>query len=153
MMGGDRSSAGRVRLRRLEAGDLDAVHLLLSNWDVVRYMLLPLCSREESGKFLRDAMAEHASPAWRSVVRAVVDADSGRLIGLGGVPILLGAEQGELWYLLDPGCWGRGPGACFAGQLAALGFGELKIHGEWKDCFLYAMLSEEWESKERAAAP
>ena len=29
----------------------------------------------------------------------------------------------------------------------------LKIHGEWKDCFLYAMLREEWESKERAAAP
>jgi hypothetical protein len=25
----------------------------------------------------------------------------------------------------------------------------LKIHGEWKDCFLYAMLREEWESKER----
>src|ERR1035441_10855305 len=55
-------------------------------------MLLPLCSREESGKFLRDAMDEHVSPAWRPVVRAVVDADSGRLIGLGGVAILLGAE-------------------------------------------------------------
>jgi hypothetical protein len=29
----------------------------------------------------------------------------------------------------------------------------LKIHGEWKDCFLYAVLREEWESKDRAAAP
>ena len=28
-----------------------------------------------------------------------------------------------------------------------------KIHGEWKDCFLYAMLREEWEFTERAAAP
>jgi hypothetical protein len=67
-MGDDRSSPGRVRLRRLQTGDLEAVHLLLSNWDVVRYMLLPLCSCEESGKFLRDAMDEHVSPAWRSVV-------------------------------------------------------------------------------------
>ncbi len=187
-MGDEQSSARVPRLRRLEAGDLDAVHLLPSNWDVVRYMLLPLCSREESAKFLRDAMDEHASPAWRSVVRAVADADSGRLVGLSGIAILLGAEEGELWYLLDPACWGRGLGACCARQLAALGFGELqlhriwatclpenpasgrvlekvgmrkegflrshlKIHGEWKDCFLYAMLREEWESKERAAAP
>jgi hypothetical protein len=67
-MGGEQSTAGGVRLRRLQAGDLDAVHLLLSNWQVVRYMLLPLCSRAESGKFLRDAMDEHVSPAWRSVV-------------------------------------------------------------------------------------
>ena len=183
----DSSSADLLRLRPLEATDLDAVHLLLSSWDVVRYMLLPLCSREESQKFLRDAMDEHASPAWRSVVRAVVDADSGRLIGLGGIAILLGAEEGELWYLLDPACWGQGLGTCCAGQLAALGFGELqlhrvwatclpenpasgrvlekiamrkegflrshlKIHGEWKDCFLYAMLREEWEFRERAPA-
>jgi RimJ/RimL family protein N-acetyltransferase len=28
-----------------------------------------------------------------------------------------------------------------------------KIHGEWKDCFLYAMLREEWESRERVVAP
>jgi RimJ/RimL family protein N-acetyltransferase len=187
-MGGEKSTAGCTRLRRLEAGDLDAVHLLLSNWDVVRYMLLPLCSREDSGKFLRDSMDEHASPAWRSVVRAVVDANSGQLIGLGGVAILLGAEEGEFWYLLNPACWGRGLGACCARQLAALGFGELqlhriwatclpenpasgrvlekvgmrkegflkshlKIHGEWKDSFLYAMLREEWESKERVAPP
>ena len=55
-------------MRRLETGDLETVHLLLSNWEVVRYMLLPLCSCEESGKFLRDAMDEHVSPAWRSVV-------------------------------------------------------------------------------------
>jgi hypothetical protein len=92
-MGGEPSTAGGVRLRRLQAGDLEAVHLLLSNWEVVRYMLLPLCSCEESGKFLRDAMDEHVSPAWRSVVRAVVDADSGRLIALGGVAILLGWES------------------------------------------------------------
>ncbi|MGA2266947.1 MAG: GNAT family protein [Bryobacteraceae bacterium] len=186
-MGDDLSSAPRVRLRRLEAADLDALHLLLSNWNVVRYMLLPLCSREESEKFLRDAMDEEASPAWRSVVRAFVDAESGRLVGLGGVVILRGTEEGELWYLLDPACWGRGLGACCAGQLVALGFGELqlhrvwatslpenpasgrvlertgmrqegflrkhlKIHGEWKDCFLYAILREEWESQQRSPA-
>jgi len=73
-------------------------------------------------------MDEQASPAWRSVVRAVVDADSGRLIGLGGVAILLGAE----------------------GRLSQE---PPQIHGEWKDCFLYAMLREEWESRERVVAP
>ena len=41
-----------VRLRILESGDIDAVHALISRQDVVRYMLLPLCSRDDSEKFL-----------------------------------------------------------------------------------------------------
>jgi len=45
-----------VSLRNLEPGDIDAVHALLSRMDVVRHMLLPLCSRDESEKFLRDAL-------------------------------------------------------------------------------------------------
>jgi hypothetical protein len=36
-----------IKLRRLELSDLDAVHALISRMDVVRHMLLPLCSREE----------------------------------------------------------------------------------------------------------
>jgi hypothetical protein len=47
-----------VRLRNLELGDIDAVHALISRRDVVRHMLLPLCSREESEKFLRDSLLE-----------------------------------------------------------------------------------------------
>jgi hypothetical protein len=47
-----------VKLRRLESSDLDAVHALISRVDVVRYMLLPVCSRKDSEQFLQDAILE-----------------------------------------------------------------------------------------------
>lgn len=66
-----------VRLRSLESGDIDAVHGLISRMDVVRHMLLPLCSLEESEKFLRDSILESPSDPWRSIVRAIIDSPRG----------------------------------------------------------------------------
>jgi len=164
-------------LRKLDPGDLDSVHALLSRMDVVRYMLFPLCSRAESEKFVRDSIAESPDDPWRSVVRAIVE--DGALVGLCGVAILRGSEEGEIWYLLDPSCWSRGIATHAARQLLRLGFAELglhrlwasclpenpasvrvlekaglrkegflvrnlKIHGEWRSSFLYAILADEW---------
>ena len=168
-----------VRLRPLEPGDLDAVHALISRMDVVRHMLLPLCSREESEKFLRDSLLESPSEPWRSIVRAISEDPRGDLVGLCGVVILRGAEEGEIWYLVEPESWGKGIATGAARRLLDFGFGELelhriwatclpenpgsarvlekagmrkegflvdnlKIHGVWKSCFLYAMLADEW---------
>ena len=167
-------------LRKLEPGDADAVHALLSCMDVVRYMLFPLCSREESEKFLRDSLAESPDDAWRSVARAIVS-ETGELVGLCGVAILRGAEEGEIWYLVNPACWGRRIATEAGRQLLRMGFLELglhrlwatclpenpasarvleklgmrkegfqvenlKIHGEWKSSYLYAMLAREWRA-------
>lgn len=90
-----------VQLRRLQPGDLDAVHALTSRMDVVRYMLLPVCSREESEKFVRDAIGESPSEPCRSVVRAIFEPPTGAVVGLCGVVILRGAEEGEIWYLVE----------------------------------------------------
>src|ERR1035438_325602 len=89
-----------VTLRRLEPADLDRVHALISRMDVVRYMLLPLCSREESEKFLRDSLLESPSDPWRSIVRAIGDGLRGDLVGLCGFVVPRGAEEGEIWYLV-----------------------------------------------------
>jgi len=174
-----------VTLRKLQLGDLDAVHALISRMDVVRYMLLPVCSREESEKFLRDSLQESPSEPWRSVVRAVSDSALGDLIGLCGVVVLRGAQEGEIWYLVSPKWWRKGIATEAVKKLLDLGFGELglhrmwatclpenpasahvlekagmrregflvknlKIHGEWKSSYLYAMIEEEWG---RAASP
>jgi len=123
-----------VKLRTLEWGDIDAVHALVSRMDVVRHMLLPLCSREESEKFLRESLADPPSSPWRSIVRAISDCPSGNPVGLCGVAILRGAEEGEIWYLVDPQFWGRGIATEGARQLLDLGFGELALHRIWATC-------------------
>ncbi len=123
-----------VKLRRLEWDDIDAVHALVSRMDVVRHMLLPVCSPAESEKFLRDALLESPSDPWRSIVRAIGDCSSRRLVGLCGVVILRGAEEGEMWYLVAPESWGRGIGTEATKQLLDYGFGELGLHRIWATC-------------------
>jgi RimJ/RimL family protein N-acetyltransferase len=123
-----------VRLRNLEPGDIDAVHALISRMDVVRHMLLPLCSREESEEFLRDSLLESPSSAWRSIVRAISDNPRGDLVGLCGVAILRGAEEGEIWYLVEPESWGKGLATEAVKRLLDFGFGELGLHRIWATC-------------------
>jgi ribosomal-protein-alanine N-acetyltransferase len=123
-----------IRLRSLDPGDIDAVHALISRMDVVRHMLLPLCSREESEKFLRDSLLESPSDPWRSIVRAVSDSLRGDLVGLCGVVILRGAEEGEIWYLVAPESWGKGIATEAAKRLLDFGFGELGLHRIWATC-------------------
>jgi len=166
-----------VALRRLEWSDHEKAHELLSDWTVVRYMLLPLCSKQDSEKFVRQALNEAEGAPWRSIVRAIIDG-SGEFVGLCGIAILQGAAEGEIWYLVAPGHWGRGLATGAAAALIEFGFKELglhriwasclpenpasarvlekagmrregfcrknlKIHGEWKDSYLYAILAEE----------
>ena len=123
-----------VNLRKLQPDDLDALHALTSRMDVVRYMLLPVCSREESEKFLRDSLQESPYEPWRSVVRAISDPVAGDLIGLCGVAILRGAQEGEIWYLVNPAWWGRGIATEAVRKLLDLGFGELGLHRIWATC-------------------
>jgi [ribosomal protein S5]-alanine N-acetyltransferase len=103
---------------------------------VVRHMLLPLCSREESEKFLRDSLLESPSDPWRSIMRAISTGDGppGDLVGLCGVAILRGAEEGEIWYLVAPESWGQGIATAAAKHLLDLGFGELGLHRIWATC-------------------
>jgi RimJ/RimL family protein N-acetyltransferase len=166
------------KLRPVTWNDLDPIHELLSNWDVVRYMLFPLCSREETERFLHETIDEPVVAAWQSSVRAIAGPSSD-LVGLCGIAILRGSEEGEIWYLVNPACQGQGLATAAVAELIELGFKELhlhriwasclpgnpasvrvleklglrreglrirnlKIHGEWRDSYLYAILAEEW---------
>ena len=97
-------------------------------------MLLPLCSREESEKFLRDSLLESPSDPWRSIVRAITDYASGDIIGLCGMVVLRGPEEAEVWYLVKPESWGNGVATGAVRQLLDFGFGELGLHRVWATC-------------------
>jgi len=168
-----------IQLRKLEWSDSDGVYELLSRLDVVRYMRFPVCSREESEQFLRDSRAESDSAAGTSIVRAICDCSGGGLVGLCGLAMVRGPEEGEIWYLLAREEWGKGYATAAARQLLKMGFREFglhriwatclpenpasgrvlekagmrregllvkreRIHGEWRDCWLYAMVEEEF---------
>src|SRR5580704_8592106 len=50
------------------------------------------------------------------------------LVGLCGVVIRRGTEEGEIWYLVHAEAWGRGIATEAARQLLDFGFGELRLH-------------------------
>lgn len=48
--------------------------------------------------------------------------------------ILRGAEEGEIWYLLDPRFRGRGVASAAASRLVGMGFADLGLHRVWASC-------------------
>jgi len=124
-----------VTLRRLTTLDIKAVHQLLCDWTVVRYMLLPHCKTvEESRNCLDGMLSETPGGAWISEVRAIEVPDSAPIVGLCGIAILHGSEQGEIWYLVRPDQWGRGIAQAAASELLRLGFSELNLHRIFATC-------------------
>jgi ribosomal-protein-alanine N-acetyltransferase len=124
-----------VKLRALTPADLRAVHVLLSDWNVVRYMLLPNCTTEdETRKCLDDLMTESPGGAWQSVVRAIELQNASGVVGLSGVVVLHGSKQGEIWYLVKPDHWGRGIAQQAARELLRIGFSEMNLHRMFATC-------------------
>jgi lactoylglutathione lyase len=121
----------QVRLRALEEGDLGAVHALISNIDVVRYMMIPLTKTvEQSRGFLEPCIPDSE----QYVTRAIAQAGEDTLLGLCGIVFQKQYESGELWYLLDPGHHGRGITTLAAREMLRFGFEECRLHRIWATC-------------------
>jgi RimJ/RimL family protein N-acetyltransferase len=97
-------------------------------------MLLPVCSRAESERFIRESLVEDPSDPWRSIVHGISEGGSEEVVGLCGLVILRGAEEGEAWYLVKPELWGKGIATEALQQLLGLGFGEAGLHRIWASC-------------------
>jgi RimJ/RimL family protein N-acetyltransferase len=129
-------SVARVVLRPLRAGDEEAVFALLSDEQVVRYMLFPVFDRERARTFVArmSQPASSGSEARQCVFGIAAKPDPEQLVGLCGLVLNPELEEGELWYLLRPDLWGRGLVAEAAGALLDVGFGELRLHRIWASC-------------------
>ena len=112
----------RLYLRQFKAGDLDDLHPIFNDVEVVRYLKAePPVSRKETERALLSIIQHwerHGFGRW-----AVIDKESGRLIGYGGLRNLLGTP--ELVYLLDKAFWGRGLATELARACLKWGFEEL----------------------------
>jgi RimJ/RimL family protein N-acetyltransferase len=119
-----------ITLRELKPSDLEPVHQFLSDWTVVRYMLLPHCTtKKESREYLNELTAKNSGAVWLSVVRAIeIRNHPGSAVGLCGIAIQRGSEQGEIWYLVNPDHWGQGIATKAARELLRIGFSGMNLH-------------------------
>ena len=171
-----------VNLRLVRPGDVEPVYRLLSDMDVIRYMLFDRHTREQAGQYVSASGPLVLGPDRFAIDRAIAPAGGGEMVGLCGLVIDHVRREGEAWYMVAPEQWGRGIATAALRKLLATGFDDynlhriwacvvpvnagsrrvlekagmrreghslrnLRIHGEWMDSYLYAMLREEWEAR------
>ena len=110
----------RLRLRPLGAADADAVHALLSDERVVRYMLFPRFDRKRARAFVAKAQSLPPLGQRGQVVLAIEELAGNDLIGLCGLVLDPEAEEGEA---CTAAARSMGPG------LATEALGGLVAHG------------------------
>jgi [ribosomal protein S5]-alanine N-acetyltransferase len=129
-----RMAPAKTLLRPLRLADVARAHELLSDWLVVRYTLFQLCALEDSEKFVRDSMNDECVDEWRSIVRVIIDGQSGDFAGMCGIVVSNGSQEGEVWYVVNPNLWGRGLATDAVRELLQFGFGELRLRRMWASC-------------------
>jgi RimJ/RimL family protein N-acetyltransferase len=111
----------RLLIRPLAPTDIEAIHAVFSDPEVMRYVPGGACDRERSLARLQsliDHQDKHSFSKW-----AVAEKASGHLIGDCGLQYLDGGPDIELGFHLAPAHWGRGYAteaarACLAWALA-----------------------------------
>jgi [ribosomal protein S5]-alanine N-acetyltransferase len=116
-------------LRRLKKEDWKDVHTYASQETVSRYQAWGPNSEVETLAYVEGVLkAEKVIPQTR-YVQALVDEETGRVIGAGEIIIKSFVHQsGEIGYVLHPDYWGKGIGTLIGNALVERGFSELNLH-------------------------
>jgi [ribosomal protein S5]-alanine N-acetyltransferase len=174
----------QVQLRLVRPSDLEPVYRLLSDMNVIRYMLFELHSREDTERYVAANGPLVLGPDRYAIDRAIVREGSDELIGLCGLVVDHARDEAEAWYMVLPEWWGQGVATGAMKALLEVGFGDygvhriwacvvpanvassrvllkaglrleghsrcnLRVHGEWQDSYLYAVVREEWTDAPR----
>jgi RimJ/RimL family protein N-acetyltransferase len=119
-------SEGRVRLRSLEAGDLDRTRAWVNDPEVARLVnrVAPVSAAEQQAWYQR------VTSDRQQVIFAVELLADRRHIGNCGLKgIDPRARKAELWmYLGEPATWGQGYGTEVCRALCRFGFERLNLH-------------------------
>ena len=117
----------RLLYRPLEQGDLEALHALYRDPEVMRYVTGEPRSRRQSREALERHLEDHRSFGYG--LCAAIDKASGRLIGRCGlIPWREGGPwQAELAWLFAPAWWGKGLGTEFGREMLEQAWGPLEL--------------------------
>src|SRR5919198_1435803 len=102
----ERLETERPLIRPLTAADLDGVHVVFSDAEVMRFVPGGACDRDGSRARLRaliEHQRDHGFSKW-----AVIEKESGQLIGDCGLQYLDGGPDIELGFHIARSRWGRG---------------------------------------------
>lgn len=125
----------RLSLREFEESDAPDTHVYEREPHVVRYQTFAPRSLAESLAYIKESMATARQVPRRIFDLAVVLREEQRLVGRCGLKVAdPESREGALWYILNPGYWGRGIIPEAARALLAFGFGELGLHRIIVDC-------------------
>lgn len=117
----------RLQLRNFEEADFNTVYAYASDGENLRYMLFPPNDEAATRQFLRYAIGEAEKEPRRIWELAVIQKDSGGLIG--GCSIQRQDDhEAEVGWMLRRDCWNKGYGTELAEALLAFGFGGLGLH-------------------------
>ena len=96
----------RMVVRELEASDVDALHAVCSDPDVVRYVDVgePL-ARDQCELWIERSIANYGSRGYGAA--AVIERSSGRFIGYAGIVHAPDRTEPEIIYAFEKAAWGR----------------------------------------------
>jgi [ribosomal protein S5]-alanine N-acetyltransferase len=115
----------RMRMRPMEAGDLDTIHRLLIDPGVRRYLCDDIVfEREQVGEILEKTLSEWAASGMGLLLATPID--STECIGLTGLRQFGEEGHWELMYAFYPQHWGKG--LAVEASVAVLDFAFQELH-------------------------
>ena len=117
----------RLQLRRFTADDLEALHEVFGDAEVMRYVGATGRALDAGQLAASQARVREHWDRYGSGPLAVVERASGRLVGEAGLQVLEGGPDVELTYTLARAAWGRGYATEAARAILVWGFAGLRL--------------------------
>ncbi|MGW0603504.1 GNAT family N-acetyltransferase [Streptomyces sp. NPDC002640] len=122
----------RLVLRELTADDVDTVYAIYGSPKATEHLSFEPRSREQVAEIVARSIASAEVTPRTEYALAVVENDTGRLIGFGRLALDPHQQRGATFgFALNPEAWGVGYGLETVRLLLGLGFEDLGLHRIW----------------------